>query len=77
MNALYSVFPSLYTIGPLPSLLNQIPHNHLASLGSNLWKEDTKCLQSKEHESVVYEFWQHYIYDSRAIVRVFLCFGQY
>ena len=57
MNALYSVFPALYTIGPLPSLLNQIPHNHLASLGSNLWKEDTKCLEwleSKEPESVVY-----------------------
>ncbi|RHN50158.1 putative 7-deoxyloganetin glucosyltransferase [Medicago truncatula] len=44
MNALYSMFPSLYTVGPLPSLLNQTPHNHLASLGSNLWKEDIKCL---------------------------------
>ncbi|AES77507.2 putative 7-deoxyloganetin glucosyltransferase [Medicago truncatula] len=57
MNALYSVFPSLYTIGPLPSLLNQTSHNHLASLGSNLWKEDTKCLEwleSKGLESVVY-----------------------
>ncbi|RHN50121.1 putative 7-deoxyloganetin glucosyltransferase [Medicago truncatula] len=57
MNALYSMFPSLYTIGPLPSLLNQTPHNHLESLGSNLWKEDTKCLEwleSKEPGSVVY-----------------------
>ena len=57
MNALYSMFPSLYTIGPLPSLLNQTQHNHLESLGSNLWKEDTKCLEwleSKEPKSVVY-----------------------
>ncbi|AES97684.1 UDP-glucosyl transferase 85A5, putative [Medicago truncatula] len=29
MNTLYSMFPFLYTIGPLPSLLNQIQHNHL------------------------------------------------
>ncbi|RHN50161.1 putative 7-deoxyloganetin glucosyltransferase [Medicago truncatula] len=28
LNALYSMFPSLYTIGPLTSLLNQTPHNH-------------------------------------------------
>jgi hypothetical protein len=56
MNALYYMFPSLYAIGPLPSLLNQTQHNHLESLGSNLWKEDTKCLEwleSKELESVV------------------------
>ncbi|XP_058778822.1 7-deoxyloganetin glucosyltransferase-like isoform X3 [Vicia villosa] len=57
LQALSSIFPSLYTIGPLPSLLNQSGHNHLASLDSNLWKEDTNCLdwlESKEHESVVY-----------------------
>ncbi|KAK2420033.1 7-deoxyloganetin glucosyltransferase [Trifolium repens] len=45
------MFPSL------PSLLNQTLQNHLASLGSNLWKEDTKCLkwlESKEPGSVVY-----------------------
>nr|KYP60567.1 Cytokinin-O-glucosyltransferase 2 [Cajanus cajan] len=57
INALSSMFPSLYTIGPFPLLLNQSPHNHLASLGSNLWKEDTECLEwleSKEPRSVVY-----------------------
>ncbi|WJX70618.1 7-deoxyloganetin glucosyltransferase [Trifolium repens] len=57
MNELHSMFPSIYTIGPLSSFLNQTPHNHLASLGSNLWKEDTKCLQwleSKKPRSVVY-----------------------
>ncbi|WJX65701.1 7-deoxyloganetin glucosyltransferase [Trifolium repens] len=57
MKELYSMFPSLYTIGPLSSILNQTPQNDLASLGSNLWKEDTKCLkwlESKERGSVVY-----------------------
>ncbi|CAJ2665767.1 unnamed protein product [Trifolium pratense] len=57
MNELYSKFPSLYTIGPLSSFLNQTPKNILASLGSNLWKEDTKCLEwleSKEPGSVIY-----------------------
>jgi hypothetical protein len=58
MMNLYSMLPSLYVVGPLPSLLNQIQHNHLESLGSNPWKEDTKCLQwleSKEPEFVVYD----------------------
>jgi UDP:flavonoid glycosyltransferase YjiC (YdhE family) len=57
MKELYSMFPSLYTIGPLSSFLNQTSHNHLVSLGSNLWKEDTKCLEwleSKDARSVVY-----------------------
>ncbi|KAK7381202.1 hypothetical protein VNO78_33733 [Psophocarpus tetragonolobus] len=57
LNALYSMFPSLYPIGPFPSFLNQSPQNQLASLGSNLWKEDTKCiewLKAKEPKSVVY-----------------------
>ncbi|GAU37798.1 hypothetical protein TSUD_276160 [Trifolium subterraneum] len=57
MNELYSMFPSLYTIGPLSSFLNQTPQNNLESLGSNLWKEDTKCLkwlESKKPQSVVY-----------------------
>jgi hypothetical protein len=51
------MFPSLYTIGPLSSFLNQTPQNNLASLGSSLWKEDTKCLEwleSKDARSVVY-----------------------
>ncbi|CAI8594277.1 unnamed protein product [Vicia faba] len=57
LQALSSMLPSLYTIGPLPSLLNKTGPNHLASLDSNLWKQDTKCLEwleSKEPESVVY-----------------------
>ncbi|KAK2400831.1 7-deoxyloganetin glucosyltransferase [Trifolium repens] len=57
MNELCSMLPSLYAIGPLSSLLKQTPQNHLASLNSNLWKEETKCqewLESKEPGSVVY-----------------------
>ncbi|KAK7246742.1 hypothetical protein RIF29_41612 [Crotalaria pallida] len=57
MNALSSMFPSLYTIGPFPSFFKQIPQNHLASLGSSLWKEDIECLEwleSKQPRSVVY-----------------------
>uniref|UniRef100_K7LXL2 Uncharacterized protein n=1 Tax=Glycine max TaxID=3847 RepID=K7LXL2_SOYBN len=43
LNAHTSMVPSLYPIGPFPSFLNQSPQkNHLASLGSNLWKEDTE-----------------------------------
>ncbi|AES74868.1 UDP-glucosyltransferase family protein [Medicago truncatula] len=60
MNAFYSMFPSLYTIGPLASFVNQSPQNHLTSLDCNLWKEDTKCLEwleSKEPGSVVYFAW--------------------
>ncbi|RZC25757.1 UDP-glycosyltransferase 85A3 [Glycine soja] len=57
MNGLSSMLPFLCTIGPFPLLLNQSPQNNFASLGSNLWKEDPKCLQwleSKESGSVVY-----------------------
>ncbi|KAK7381201.1 hypothetical protein VNO78_33732 [Psophocarpus tetragonolobus] len=57
LNALSSMFPSIYPIGPFPSFLNQSSQNQLASLDSNLWKEDTKCLEwlkSKEPKSVIY-----------------------
>ncbi|KAI3990023.1 hypothetical protein MKX01_011627 [Papaver californicum] len=49
--------PPIYTVGPLPLHLNQIPQNESHSLGSNLWIEDTECLKwldSKEPDSVVY-----------------------
>ena len=57
MNVLSSMLPSLYTIGPFPSFLDQSSDNQLASLGSNLWNEDAKCLEwleSQEPRSVVY-----------------------
>ncbi|KAL7245822.1 hypothetical protein ACSBR2_001037 [Camellia fascicularis] len=61
LGALSSIFPHIYTIGPLQLLLNQHvspkEQDHLASLGCNLWKEEPKCLQwldSREPGSVVY-----------------------
>ncbi|KAI4296377.1 hypothetical protein L6164_036340 [Bauhinia variegata] len=57
VNALSFMFPPLYTIGPLPLVLNEIPQNHLESIGSNLWKEENECLEwleSKEPRSVLY-----------------------
>ncbi|KAL7175962.1 hypothetical protein ACSBR2_029519 [Camellia fascicularis] len=54
---LSSMFPPIYTIGPLHLLLNQNKDNSLKSIGSNLWKEMPECLEwlnSKEPNSVLY-----------------------
>ncbi|XP_060198908.1 7-deoxyloganetin glucosyltransferase-like [Lycium barbarum] len=52
-------FPAVYTIGPLhlPLLNNLTQDDDLNSIGSNLWKEDTDCLEwldTKKPNSVVY-----------------------
>ncbi|GJS37345.1 UDP-glycosyltransferase 85C1-like protein [Tanacetum coccineum] len=55
-----SIFPNVYTIGPLQLLLNQMTENQTNNSYSNgysLWKEEPECvqwLQSKEPNSVVY-----------------------
>jgi hypothetical protein len=57
LDALSSMFPPIYSIGPLHLLQNQIPDDDLKSIGSNLWKEDVGCLEwldRKEPNSVVY-----------------------
>lgn len=57
LNALYSMFPRVYTIGPLQLLLNQIQEVYLSSIGCNLWKEEVECLQwldSHKPKSVIY-----------------------
>ncbi|XP_034197472.1 7-deoxyloganetin glucosyltransferase-like [Prunus dulcis] len=59
LEALSSMFPPIYTIGPNHLLVNKIvPQNTiLSSIGSSLWKEEPECLQwldSKEPDSVVY-----------------------
>ncbi|GLT62406.1 hypothetical protein SLA2020_350470 [Shorea laevis] len=57
LEALSSMFPPIYSIGPLHLLLNQIPDNDHKSIGSNLWKEEAGCLEwldRKEPNSVVY-----------------------
>ncbi|XP_048432839.1 7-deoxyloganetin glucosyltransferase-like [Pyrus x bretschneideri] len=56
LDALSSVLPRVYTIGPLQLHLNQIPE-HPLNIGYSLWKEDTECLEwlnSKAPNSVVY-----------------------
>lgn len=50
--------PAVYSIGPLNLQLNQIPpDSELQTLQSNLWKEESECLEwldSKDPDSVVY-----------------------
>ncbi|KAI3685994.1 hypothetical protein L1987_79663 [Smallanthus sonchifolius] len=56
MDSLASLFPPCYAIGPLHILENNIVDKPLASIGSNLWKEEDciKWLDSKPASSVVY-----------------------
>ncbi|KAF8411202.1 hypothetical protein HHK36_003746 [Tetracentron sinense] len=41
LNALSSMFPPIYAIGPLSLLQDQISDNELKKIESNLWKEET------------------------------------
>lgn len=62
INALKSMFPHVYTIGPLELLLNHMQNEQetkksLEIKGYSLWKEEVECLdwlQSKEPNSVLY-----------------------
>nr|DAD21843.1 TPA_asm: hypothetical protein HUJ06_023306 [Nelumbo nucifera] len=57
LDALSSMFPRVYSIGPLPLLHDQISDNGLESIGSNLWQEELGCLEwldSQKPNSVVY-----------------------
>ncbi|KAJ6302413.1 hypothetical protein OIU77_016491 [Salix suchowensis] len=57
LDALSTMFPPIYTLGPLQLLLDQFPNDNLKNIGSNLWKEEPECLEwldSKEENSVVY-----------------------
>ncbi|XP_076900148.1 UDP-glycosyltransferase 85C1-like [Bidens hawaiensis] len=60
IKVLKSMFPKIYTIGPLQLLLNQIIEKESKNFncsGYSLWKEEPECLQwlhSKEPNSVVY-----------------------
>ena len=57
LDALSSMLPRIYTIGPLVLLANQIKDENLKSIDSNLWKEQPGCvewLNSKKPNSVVY-----------------------
>ncbi|KAF6149451.1 hypothetical protein GIB67_016989 [Kingdonia uniflora] len=39
------IFPNVYTVGPLAMLGQHLPESEVKSMGSNLWKEDSSCLQ--------------------------------
>lgn len=55
--SLASMLPPVYSIGPLHLLLNQVTDSDLKLIGSNLWIEESGCLEwldSKEPSSVVY-----------------------
>lgn len=55
--ALGSMLPPVYSIGPVHLLVNQVPDSDLKLVGSNLWKEESGCLEwldAKEPNSVVY-----------------------
>ncbi|KAF8021264.1 hypothetical protein BT93_G1634 [Corymbia citriodora subsp. variegata] len=59
LNALSSMFPRIYAIGPLSLLLNKLvkEDSPLKSIDCNLWMEDTECfrwLDLKEPKSVLY-----------------------
>ncbi|XP_054800681.1 7-deoxyloganetin glucosyltransferase-like [Prosopis cineraria] len=58
LNTLSSIFPPIYTIGPVHLLLSEIQlSQHLESIVTNLWKEETICinwLESRKPKSVVY-----------------------
>ncbi|KAL4614838.1 hypothetical protein ACB092_07G081700 [Castanea dentata] len=57
LDALSSMLPRTYNIGPLSLLADQIEDDNLKSINSNLWKEEPGCLEwlnSKEPNSVVY-----------------------
>ncbi|XP_027332574.1 7-deoxyloganetin glucosyltransferase-like [Abrus precatorius] len=57
LEAFSSMFPPVYSIGPLNLLLNDVTDKDLKAIGSNLWKEEPECLawlDTKEPNSVVY-----------------------
>ncbi|XP_017250397.1 7-deoxyloganetin glucosyltransferase isoform X2 [Daucus carota subsp. sativus] len=59
LNAISSMLPNVYTIGPQQLLLNSVKSDHedFEGIGYNLWKEEKTCLQwldSKEADSVLY-----------------------
>ncbi|KAL4559674.1 hypothetical protein LXL04_031817 [Taraxacum kok-saghyz] len=56
INELKSIFPNVYSVGPLELLLNRITVSETIN-GYSLWKEEPECvpwLQSKEPNSVIY-----------------------
>ncbi|KAK6143694.1 hypothetical protein DH2020_024042 [Rehmannia glutinosa] len=54
---LSSMFPRIYTVGPLHLMANHIHDERLNAISSSFWKEESECikwLDEKEPQSVVY-----------------------
>ncbi|KAF3631168.1 7-deoxyloganetin glucosyltransferase-like [Capsicum chacoense] len=57
LESLQGLLPPIYVVGPLHLLMKHVEEKNLEELKSNLWKEETKCLDwldSKKRNSVVY-----------------------
>ncbi|XP_072979776.1 7-deoxyloganetin glucosyltransferase-like [Typha angustifolia] len=57
LDAMASLLPPIYTVGPLSLQTTRISSTQLACINSNLWKEETECLQwldGHEPSSVIY-----------------------
>ncbi|KAL5163954.1 Linamarin synthase 2 [Glycine soja] len=57
LDAIKAKFPNIYNIGPAPLLTRHAPEDKVLSIGSSLWVEDSKCLESLDKwqpNSVVY-----------------------
>ncbi|CAL5431104.1 unnamed protein product [Camellia sinensis] len=57
LEAITSIFPRIYTVGPLSLLCKSLPENEVNSRRSSLWKESNECtdwLDKQGPNSVVY-----------------------
>ncbi|KAI7726840.1 hypothetical protein M8C21_022255 [Ambrosia artemisiifolia] len=57
LNELSSIYPSVFSIGPLHTIANSMVEKDLKLLGLSLWKEDIECMEwldTKEANSVIY-----------------------
>ncbi|KAG5111135.1 hypothetical protein JHK82_040358 [Glycine max] len=57
LEAFSSILPPVYSIGPLNLHVKHVDDKELNAIGSNLWKEESKCvewLDTKQPSSVVY-----------------------
>ncbi|XP_038703829.1 7-deoxyloganetin glucosyltransferase-like [Tripterygium wilfordii] len=57
IEAMSTIIPPVYPIGPLQFLQNRIQDSELEAMGSSLWKEEPECLKwldSQDPRSVVY-----------------------
>ncbi|KAK7385316.1 hypothetical protein VNO78_31032 [Psophocarpus tetragonolobus] len=57
LEAFSSILPPVYSIGPLNLLLRNFDDNNLNAIKSNLWKEESECMEwldNKDSNSVIY-----------------------